>query len=923
MNAITRQPGPRPVDSAIRSDDAVRLVLLRTVADLTIALLYLSLSLQSGAWQLIAMTAVMLSLVVLALTGMFLIRRGREVLGVWLVIGGLLPVLFINSLLIAGLGLILAVAALLMTSLGATQALPPKHVNWAIIAGAAASVLTLLVDVLNPPLDRLQVPEPVQIFFPIVVGLLILILAIFILRRFRDYTLRTKLIVSYLAVALIPLGLLAFLDNLTTQNRLTEDANQRLAASAAQSAASIDAFFRTNLDSVRAEAGLPGFAAALNSGSQAPAWVAQRPVLVNLSNKDPEHIVSYGLLNKQGFNIADSVKENIGLSEADHDYFRVVVQTNQPYVSPVFFSNETGDAQIFFSSPVRNVVGEVVGVLRVIFKADILQKLIEESTTDENSFAVLFDENHLHLAHSDEQTAREVNYKLVVQPQDPGRLTRLLAANRLPKLPIPELSTDLPDLEYNLTNWAVQPFFEAADVATGDKLNQVAVTSLAMRPWLLAFFQPQEILFEPVENQTRNIVFFAMGIGLVAALVAVEISQRLANPIVRLTAAAQKVTEGDLMVQAPVESQDEIGQLSAVFNSMTTQLNQVVGSLEHQVRERTAELALSMEVGQRASTIRDLAELLPTITEFIRKRFDLYYVQVYFVNDIGRDLVIKSGTGEVGNQLMARGHSLPIGNTSIVGRVAASGRTVMVSDTDGSDIHLPNPMLPKTRSELAVPLTIEGGVIGVLDMQATRVNAFTVSNQTVFEAMATQLAISIDSAQQWTAAQDAQRKTEAALRQLTQKTWRDTLTTRPEGLAFTYDLVAVAPDEAGSTNSSEQEHAGDLTVPVLVQNEPIGQLSVEIPPGQRWSKDEHAFLEAVAQQIAQKAENLRLFEDTQQRATREQIARQITNKIRASQNMETALRTAAEELSKALGVARAEVDLQANDEVDTADQAEK
>jgi hypothetical protein len=136
-------------------------------------------------------------------------------------------------------------------------------------------VLTLLVDVLNPPLDRLQVPEPVQIFFPIVVGLLILILAIFILRRFHDYTLRTKLIVSYLAVALIPLGLLAFLDNLTTQNRLTEDANQRLAASAAQSATSIDAFFRTNLDSVRAEAGLPGFAGALKSGSQAPAWVAQ------------------------------------------------------------------------------------------------------------------------------------------------------------------------------------------------------------------------------------------------------------------------------------------------------------------------------------------------------------------------------------------------------------------------------------------------------------------------------------------------------------------------------------------------------------------------------------------------------------------------------------------------------------------------
>ena len=66
---------------------------------------------------------------------------------------------------------------------------------------------------------------------------------------------------------------------------------------------------------------------------------------------------------------------------------------------------------------------------------------------------------------------------------------------------------------------------------------------------------------------------------------------------------------------------------------------------------------------------------------------------------------------------------------------------------------------------------------------------------------------------------------------------------------------------------------------------------------------------AVDQQLAQKAETLRLFEQTQERATREQVARQITDRIRASRDIETALRIATEELSKALGTSRAVVDL--------------
>jgi len=476
----------------------------------------------------------------------------------------------------------------------------------------------------------------------------------------------------------------------------------------------------------------------------------------------------------------------------------------------------------------------------------------------------------------------------------------------LPAILPSDYSTNLPDLQQNLANASV---FTAKDIATGNLVNRVAVAKMETQPWVVAFFQPQEVFLVPIIEQTRNTAFLAVFIGIAVLIAAIFVSQRLSGPIIRLTTAAQQVTEGDLSVQSPVESRDETGQLAQAFNSMTAQLRGLVGSLEDQVRDRTNELALSIQVGQRASAIRDLDELLPIITNFIREQFNLYYTHVYFVDDIGQSLVIKAGTGDVGKQLLARRHSLPIGVGSIVGAVALTGQPIIVADTEKSDIHRPNPLLPQTRSELAVPLSVEGRVIGVLDMQASRVNTFTENNLPVFEAMATQLSTAIDSAQQWARAQETQRKLEEALKQLTHESWNDTLASQKKELAFTYDLSGITSLESKGLRTSNVQANGGVIVPLVVQNESIGQLAVETPPDKPWSDGDQAFLEAVVQQLAQKAEALRLFEDTRQRATREQVARRIIDKIRASRDIKTALNIAAEELTVALGTARAVIDL--------------
>jgi GAF domain-containing protein len=92
-----------------------------------------------------------------------------------------------------------------------------------------------------------------------------------------------------------------------------------------------------------------------------------------------------------------------------------------------------------------------------------------------------------------------------------------------------------------------------------------------------------------------------------------------------------------------------------------------------------------------------------------------------------------------------------------------------------------------------------------------------------------------------------------------------------------------------------------LVVPIMLSGQPIGALGVKAPEGGRqWSEEDVALAEAVAEQLGLAAENLRLLDQTQRRAAREQLTRQITDSIRAAVNVEDAMQRAIQELGRAL-----------------------
>ena len=197
------------------------------------------------------------------------------------------------------------------------------------------------------------------------------------------------------------------------------------------------------------------------------------------------------------------------------------------------------------------------------------------------------------------------------------------------------------------------------------------------------------------DGQLRMVIFsgaIGLAIAIVISFLSGLVARSISNPVGHLLSVTTQIAAGNLDVTAQLEQKDEIGELAIAFNNMTGQLKNTLDGLGR----RAAELATVAEVGTATATILETDKLLQAVVDLTKERFNLYHSHIYLLDEAGENLVLASGAGEPGRQMVAEGRSIPLDREqSLVARAARERKGVTVNDVTQAPDFLPNPLLPR------------------------------------------------------------------------------------------------------------------------------------------------------------------------------------------------------------------------------------
>jgi GAF domain-containing protein len=183
--------------------------------------------------------------------------------------------------------------------------------------------------------------------------------------------------------------------------------------------------------------------------------------------------------------------------------------------------------------------------------------------------------------------------------------------------------------------------------------------------------------------------------------------------------------------------------------------------LEQQIQESLSRRTLQVETGtviaQEIALAPALDDLFHRVVTLVQEKFGYYHAHIYMLQNITMPgqtrpsetyLVMQEGTGDAGRQMKLRNHRIPlVAEQSLVARAARSGEAVLVPDVSQTPSWLPNPLLPQTKAELAVPIKLGGTVLGVLDVQNNTVGSLGEEDHLLLIGLCGQIAVAINSRQ--------------------------------------------------------------------------------------------------------------------------------------------------------------------------------
>jgi PAS domain S-box-containing protein len=292
-------------------------------------------------------------------------------------------------------------------------------------------------------------------------------------------------------------------------------------------------------------------------------------------------------------------------------------------------------------------------------------------------------------------------------------------------------------------------------------------------------------------------------------------------------------------------------------------------------------------VAQEIASAPDLDALYRRVVTLVKEQFGYYHTQLLRYDPGSRTILLIAGYGAVGEQMLAAGHTIALGN-GLIGTAAAAGKSMLRADISTEPNWQPNPLLPHTKGEVAVPIILGKQLLGVLDVQSDEAGSLDTEDQLLLEGLCGQIAAAIESTRLHQEMGYRLQELHRLQRFFSQEGWqayrarqetgrRGYLFNRASGYPSPLDSLPFTNTVAGGHENGQQGNAADganqdgnavpaITMPLTVRGAVVGTLGVQLESDRPLAPEDESLLEAISVQVAEALESARLLEQTQKRA---------------------------------------------------------
>jgi GAF domain-containing protein/HAMP domain-containing protein len=426
-------------------------------------------------------------------------------------------------------------------------------------------------------------------------------------------------------------------------------------------------------------------------------------------------------------------------------------------------------------------------------------------------------------------------------------------------------------------------------------------------------------IYELIESMRLATIIMGSAVTIVGSVLGVVLARALASPLNAVAQTSAQIARGNLSARVSLQREDEIGQLGMAFDLMAAEMSSLVNQLETRVAERTRDLEkratqirTAAEIGSAAAKLHNLDILLAQVTQLISERFGYYHTGIFLLDERKEFAVLRAANSTGGRRMLTRGHRLKVAEVGIVGYVTGSGNPRIALDVGSDAVFFDNPDLPNTRSEMALPLTAGGQILGALDVQSTEENAFNQDDVNALQVLADQISVSIENARLFDENQNALETIRRAYGDVSQAAWQ-----KMQRAAGTLGFLSTAQGNLvrlTNNNARMYTHINELvtsedgmtlSVPMKVRGQSIGMIRLSKPRNSPpWSAEEISVVNTLTDQVSGTLESARLYQEAQIRAATERQTTSIVNQIRSSTAMDSILQNTIRELGKAFNASR-------------------